>query len=122
MASSSYTMVLDDVGLKDRVKSLDSIINLDGLGIFKIMSSLEYNVSMDDPTIIKDVQEYVVPSRERDLFDKLKAIVQDPPLRPFLKNDIMWLPHLTSGHGLYREAKIAMIPWSQLEDFVRGFC
>jgi adenine-specific DNA methylase len=89
MASSSYTMVLDDVGLKDRVKSLDSIINLDGLGIFKIMSSLEYNVSMDDPTIIKDVQEYVVPSRERDLFDKLKAIVQDPPLRPFLKNDIM---------------------------------
>jgi hypothetical protein len=23
---------------------------------------------------------------------------------------------------LYREAEIAMIPWSQLEDFVRGFC
>jgi hypothetical protein len=93
---------------------------LNGLGILKIMLSLKYNVSVDDPTIIKDVQEYVVPSRERDLFDKLKAIVQDPPLGPFKKNDLMWLPHLTSGHGLYREAEIAMIPWSRLEDFVEG--
>jgi hypothetical protein len=76
------------------------------------MSSLEYNVSMDDPTIIKDVQEYVVASRERDLFHKLKAIVQDPPLGPFLKNDFMWLPHVTSGHGLYREVEITMTPWS----------
>jgi hypothetical protein len=32
----------------------------------------------------------------------------------------MWLLHLTSGHGLYREAEIAVIPWSQLEDFVEG--
>ncbi len=45
-------MVLDDARLKDRAKSLDSIVNLDGLGILEIMSSLEYNVSMDDPTII----------------------------------------------------------------------
>jgi len=67
---------------------------------------------MDDPTITKDVQKYVVPSKERVLLHKLKATFQDLPLGPFLKNDLMWLPHLTSGHGLYREAEIAMIPWS----------
>jgi hypothetical protein len=39
MASPSYTMVLDNVGLKDKVKSLNSFVNLDGLGIFEIMSS-----------------------------------------------------------------------------------
>ncbi len=75
---------------------------------------------VDDPTITEDVQEYVVPSRERDLFHKLKAIIQDPPLEPFLKNDFMWLPHLTSGLGLYREVEIVVIPWSRLEDFVEG--
>jgi hypothetical protein len=32
----------------------------------------------------------------------------------------MWLPHFTSGHGLYKEAEITMIPWSRLEDFVEG--
>jgi hypothetical protein len=80
MASPSYTMVLDDVGLKDKVKNPNSIVNLDGLGILEIMSSLEYNVSMDDPTIVKDVQKYVVLSRERNHFHKLKAIVQDPLL------------------------------------------
>jgi hypothetical protein len=83
MASLNYTMVLDDARLKDRVKSLDSIVNLDGLGILEIMSSLEYNVLVDNPTIIEDVQEYVIPSRERDLLHKLKAIVQDPLLGPF---------------------------------------
>jgi hypothetical protein len=56
MASLSYTMVLDDVGPKDKVKNQNSIVNLDGLGILEIMSSLECNVSMDDPTIIKNVQ------------------------------------------------------------------
>jgi hypothetical protein len=83
MASLNYTMVLDDARLKYRVKSLDSIVNLDGLGILEIMSSLEYNVLVDNPTIIEDVQEYVIPSRERDLLHKLKAIVQDPLLGPF---------------------------------------
>jgi hypothetical protein len=110
MASLGYTMVLDGARLKDRVKSLNSIVNLDGPMILEIMLSLEYNVSMDDPTITKDVEEYVIPSRERDLLHKLKAIVQDPPHGPFLKNDLMWLPHFTSGHGLYREAKITVIP------------
>ncbi len=76
-------MVLDDVGLKDKVKNPISIINLDGLGILEIISNLEYNVSMSEPTIIKDVQEYVVPSRKRDFFHKLKAIIQDPPFGPF---------------------------------------
>jgi hypothetical protein len=38
---------------------------------------------MHDPTIIKDVQKYVVPSRERDVLHKLKATIQDPPLGPF---------------------------------------
>ncbi len=76
-------MVLDDVGLKNKVKNPNFIVNLDGLGILEIMSSIEHNVSVDDPTIIKKVQEYVVPSRERDLFHKLKAIVQNPFLGPF---------------------------------------
>jgi hypothetical protein len=67
---------------------------------------------VDDLTIIGDVQEYVVPSRERDLFHKLKATIQDPPLGPFFKNDLMWLPHFTSGHGLYKEVKIIVKPWN----------
>jgi hypothetical protein len=75
--------------------SPNSIANLDGLGILEIMSSLEYNVLVDDPTITKDVQKYVVPSRKRDLLHKLKATFQDPPFGPFEKNDFMWLPHLT---------------------------
>jgi hypothetical protein len=70
------------------------------------MSSPKYNVSMDDPTIIDDVQEYVVPSRERYLLHKLKATIKDLPLGPFFKNDLMWLPHLRNGHGLYKEAKL----------------
>jgi len=85
MASTNYTMVLNDARLKDRVKSLDSILNLDGLGIFEIMSSPKYNVSTNDPTITKDVQEYVVLSRERDLLHKSKATIQGPPLGPFFK-------------------------------------
>jgi hypothetical protein len=32
----------------------------------------------------------------------------------------MWLPHFTSGHGLYRESKIVMIPSNWLEDIVEG--
>jgi hypothetical protein len=32
----------------------------------------------------------------------------------------MRLPHLTNGHGLCRKVEIAMIPWSQLDDFVEG--
>jgi hypothetical protein len=55
MASLNYTRVLDDARLKNKVKSTNSIINLDGLGIFELMSSPKYNVSMDDPTIIEGV-------------------------------------------------------------------
>jgi hypothetical protein len=39
MASPSYTMVLNDARLKDRVKNPNSIVNLNGLGILEIMSS-----------------------------------------------------------------------------------
>jgi hypothetical protein len=46
------------------------------------MLSPKYNVLMDDLTIIKDVQEYVVPSRERDFLNKLKD-VQDPLIGRF---------------------------------------
>jgi hypothetical protein len=38
---------------------------------------------MDDSTITKDVQKYVVPSKEKVLLHKLKATFQDPPLGPF---------------------------------------
>jgi hypothetical protein len=75
-------MVLDDAGLKDRVKSPNSIINLNGPRILEIMLSPKYNVLMEDLTIIKDVQEYVVPSRERDFLNKLKD-VQDPLIGRF---------------------------------------
>ncbi len=30
----------------------------------------------------------------------------------------MWLPHVTSGNGLYTHVKIIIIPWEHLEDFV----
>ncbi len=39
---------------------------------------------------------------------------------PFQRYDIMWLPHITSGHGLYTNAKIAVIPWDCLKDFIEG--
>ncbi len=50
----------------------------------------------------------------------MKSIVQDHVFRPFLKNDFMWLPHLTNGHGLYKEVKIGVVPWNRLKDFVEG--
>jgi len=46
--------------------------------------------------------------------------MQETPPRPFQRFDIMWLPHITSGHGLYTNAEIAFIPWDCLEDFVEG--
>jgi hypothetical protein len=40
MAIPNYTMVLDDARLTNKVKDPDSIVNLDGLGILEIMSSI----------------------------------------------------------------------------------
>ncbi len=45
-----------------------------------------------------------------DLLQALKAIVREPPLGPFQRSNIMWLPHVTSGHGLYTNVEIAVIP------------
>jgi hypothetical protein len=42
------------------------------------------------------------------------------PQGPFNKFDIVWLPHVTSGNGLYTHAKIIVIPWERLEDFWKG--
>jgi hypothetical protein len=61
-----------------------------------------------------------IPSRERDLLQALKAIVQEPSLGPFQKSNILWLPHVTSGHGLYNSAEIAIIPWDHFNDFIEG--
>ncbi len=32
----------------------------------------------------------------------------------------MWLPHVTSGNGLYTHVEITVIPWECVEDFVEG--
>jgi hypothetical protein len=54
-------------------------------------------------------QETYVVHRKRDLFDALKATMQQPPLGPFHKFDIQWLPRVTHGGGLYTHCEIAMI-------------
>jgi hypothetical protein len=54
------------------------------------------------------------------LLQALKAIMQEPPPWPFQKSNILWLPHVTSGHGLYNSAKIAIIPWDCFNDFIEG--
>jgi hypothetical protein len=46
--------------------------------------------------------------------------MQSPLLRPFEKDHITWLLHVTFRHGLYKHIEIAVIPWDQLEDFVQG--
>ncbi len=57
-------------------------------------------------------------SKERDLIEALKVTMQSPPLGPLQNDHITWLPHVTSGHDLYKQ--IAIIPWDQLQDFVQG--
>jgi len=81
----------------------------------------KYNVVFDDGGILEIIEDTpFIPSRERDLLQALKAIVQEPPLGPFQKSNILWLPHVTSGHGLYNNAEIAVIPWDRLKDFIEG--
>ncbi len=70
------------------------------------------------PEIIEDTP--FIPSRKRDLLQALKATVQEPLLGPIQKSNILWLPHVTSGHGLYNTVEIAIIPWDRLNDFIEG--
>ncbi len=55
--------------------------------------------------------EPFVTSKERDLIQALKEIVQFLPLGPFQKHDIKWLLHVTTEHGLYNHIEIVVIPW-----------
>jgi len=48
-------------------------------------------------------------SRERDLIWALKKTIQSPPLGPFQKHDINWLPHVTIRHGSYNHIEIAIL-------------
>jgi hypothetical protein len=85
------------------------------------MAGPEYNVVFDDcgiPEIIEDTP--FISSRKRDLLQALKATVQEPPPGPFQKFDILWLPYVTSVHGLYNNAEISVIPWDWLDDFIEG--
>ncbi len=59
-------------------------------------------------------------SRERDLIWALKKTIQSPPLGPFQKHDINWLPHVTIRHGSYNHIEIAVISWDQFKDFLQG--
>jgi hypothetical protein len=62
-----------------------------------------------------------IPSREKDL---LQAFFESNRAKafpgPFQKSNILWLPHVTSRHGLYNSAKIAIIQWDHLNDFIEG--
>jgi hypothetical protein len=81
----------------------------------------EYNVVFDDGGISKIVEDTpFISSRKRDLLQALKATVQETPPGPFQKFDIIWLPHVISGLGLYNNAEIAIIPWDHLDDFIEG--
>jgi hypothetical protein len=85
------------------------------------MAGPKYNVVFDDGGILEIIEDTpFIPSRERDLLQAWKAMVQKPPLGPFQKSNILWLPHVTSGHGLYNNAEIAIIPRDCLNDFIEG--
>jgi hypothetical protein len=76
-------------------------------------------VIVDDVRFPKILQnEPFIALKERDLIEALKETVQSPPLRPFQKDHITWLPHATSMHGLYNQTEITIIPWDWLEHFV----
>jgi hypothetical protein len=80
-----------------------------------------YKVFVNDVGIPKILQdEPFVASKERGLIRALKETMQSPLLRPFEKDHITWLLHVTFRHGLYKHIEIAVIPWDQLEDFVQG--
>jgi hypothetical protein len=84
------------------------------------MAGPECNVVSNDGGILEIFEDIpFIPSREADLLQALKAIMQEPLLGPFQKSNIMWLLHVTSGRGLYNNAEIAIIPWDHMEDFVR---
>jgi len=66
------------------------------------------------------IEEPFVVARENELIKKLRELMQIPFQGSFCKSDIVRLPHVTSGDGLYTHGKIIVIPWECLEDFVEG--
>ncbi len=66
------------------------------------------------------MEEPFVVAQENELIKNLKETVQIPPQGPFNKFDIVWLPHVTNGNGLYTHVEIIVIPWEHPKDFVEG--
>jgi hypothetical protein len=82
------------------------------------MGSPEHKLVVDDVNTIEEVEEPFVVAQENELIKKLKETMQIPPQGPFGKFDIVWLPHVTSGNGLYPHVEIIVIPWEHVKDFV----
>lgn len=69
---------------------------------------------VDDIGSTQFVQEPCVATRENDIIQSLKAIVQEPLPHPFKKSNGMWLPHVTHANCMYKQCEIALIPWDCL--------
>jgi hypothetical protein len=67
------------------------------------MGSPKLKLVVDDENTIKEVEEPFVSTRENELIKKLKETVQICFQGPFNRYDIVWLPHVISGNGLYTQ-------------------
>jgi len=50
----------------------------------------------------------------------LRERVQKPPIGEFRMEDLVWTDHVTTGNGLHRGSKLAVILWERLDDFISG--
>jgi len=80
-----------------------------------------YKVFVNDVGIPKILQdEPFVASKERDIIETLKEIVQSPPLGPFRKHHITWLLHVTFGHGFISILKLCSFHGITLRILCKG--
>jgi hypothetical protein len=61
--------------------------------------SHDLTIMLTNLRIINMGHETYVANQERDLLEELKLTMQQPPIGPFHKSDIHWLPHVTQGKG-----------------------
>jgi hypothetical protein len=89
------------------------------LGFKFVVVGPKCNVVFDDGGISKFFEDTpFIPSRKANLLQALKETMQKPPLGPFQRSNIVWLPHVTGGNGLYTNDEIAIIPLDHLKDFL----
>ena len=50
----------------------------------------------------------------------LRERVQNPPIGEFRMEDLVWTDHVTTGNGLHKNSKLAVILWERLDDFISG--